>query len=331
MALKYILAQAGAKMGLNPNATTSRQVLLRFINEAMDELYSQSDMAGSLDEKVFKVNGDQTVALPYFVGDVRAVREYSSQIPWNINQQRPRYNQSNWSDSWRGFRLKGVQALMDSVTNQSSVKVVVGKVETPSVVVTISGPTLLASSISEVVTMDALTKTTTNQFLDITSVKKDRVNDSDVTVNDVDDKLLTIIPNNMLYAQYQIIDVSLCPWLSQDTGRLDHYLEILYKKALPWMSNDGDEFPPGSMYDNIIVNKVLQLWKEEQGKGDEAMAYDAKATRGLARKHEEQNRATQDAVALVGNPHDDLLPRVRSRRPGRYGGGYASPSGYGVT
>ena len=47
-------------------------------------------------------------------------------------------------------------------------------------------------------------------------------------------------------------------------------MEVLFKKALPWMENDDDEFP-ATGYDNIIVNKILQLWNEEEGKGDEVV------------------------------------------------------------
>ena len=105
-------------------------------------------------------------------------------------------------------------------------------------------------------------------------------------------------------------------------------MEILYKKKLPYLSADGDEFPAQG-YDNVVVNKMLQLWFEEQGKIDLAMQYDAKATRSLARKHEEENRATQDTVAFTENTHDNLNPRVRARRPARYGG-YSTTQRYGV-
>ena len=58
MSLKYILSQAGSKMGLDPEEDSERRVLLRYANEAARELYKQADMAGSLMEQVFKVNGE---------------------------------------------------------------------------------------------------------------------------------------------------------------------------------------------------------------------------------------------------------------------------------
>ena len=50
----------------------------------------------------------------------------------------------------------------------------------------------------------------------------------------------------------------------------------------------------------------MQLSNEEQNKSDIALAYDSKATRSLARKQEDQNRATEDEIALSRNPHDRL-------------------------
>ena len=108
---------------------------------------------------------------------------------------------------------------------------------------------------------------------------------------------------------------------------MEHYVEILYKKALPRLQNDADEYPAGQEYDNIIVNKMIQLWYEEQGKPDLAMAFDTKATRSLARKDQDQNKATEDCVSTVANPHDVLLPRVRQGRR-KYYRGYGS-RGYG--
>jgi hypothetical protein len=325
--VSYILSQAGSKMGLNPNAASSRATLLRFLNEAAVELYNQSDPPGSLMEQVFKVNGDQTISCPSYVGPIRGVREVDSQITWSINQLRPRYNQFNWPDSWRNLRLKNVQALAATVTNASVGVLTVGAVENPPIQVTVTGPTTTASSVSETITMDAISKQTANTYTDYTSVKKNTVNNYDVTLSDIDGKLLTVIPNNQLAAQYQIIDVSICPWLAVSTNTLEHYVEILFKLQITQLSNNSDEFIWGQKYDNILVNKMLQLWYEEQGKPELASAYDSKATRSLARMTEDQNRATEDMIAVVAHPHDVLLPRVRAGRK-KYYRGYGS-RGYG--
>jgi hypothetical protein len=274
-------------------------------------------MAGSMMEQCFRVNGDQTIALPASVGHVRAMREFNTMIPWKPTQLRARYNVSNWTDYWRTWRMKGKQALEATITNQSVVNVACPVVE--GIVITITGRTPTATSITETITLDAVTKQSVNNWIEITALNKSDVNSCDITVTDIDGVVLAVIPNNEKYSSYQIVDVSTCPWLANTGSKSDNYLEVLYKRKLPYLSADGDEFPAQG-YDNIIVNKMMQLWAEEQGKPDMAGAYDQKATRSLARKHEEENRATQDVVALTANAHDSLLPRTRTRRPTRYGG-----------
>lgn len=323
MSTKYIFSQVGLKLGLNPALPSDRSVIERWVNEGVMELYDQSDMPGSLIEQVYRINGDQTISLPADIGTIRAVREFVSQMPWHVNQLRPRYNQFNWKDAWRNFRLKNKQALMASITNQGPVTVTVPFVENPPIVVSLSGSTASASSISEDIIMSSVSMTSINSFTtDISSAKKDRTNNYDVTISDPDGKLLTVIPNNRLSALYQIIDVSQYPWMTVTSTTFDNYMEILYKKALPYLQNDDDEFLTGE-YDNIVVNKAVQLFYEDQGKADMALSFDAKATRSLARKTEDQNRETEDEVALIANFHDTLHRRIGTglrRRWGSYSG-----------
>lgn len=319
MSLKYILNQAGLKMGLSPSDVNQRAVLLRFANEACSELYDQSDADGVLMEQLFRVNGDQSIAFPMYVGPLRAMREYSTHVPWHMYDMRPRYNQLNWKDRWRSWRLKGVGAISDSITNEGPITVTVKQVETPPIVVTVGGMTEDSQFVVDTLTMDQTSKTGILDFQDIVSFKKDRVNAFNAVMTDLDGKQLSVLLNNTLEARYRVVDVSLYPWSNTDVGPVDHFMEVLYKKALPWMQNDDDEYPAQG-YDNVIVNKILQLWNEEQGKGDMAAGYDAKATRSLARKHEDQHRGAEKEVALVENPHDTLLPRNRPVGPSRYMG-----------
>ena len=152
---------------------------------------------------------------------------------------------------------------------------------------------------------------TENEFIEVSSITKTEPSQCDITVEDADGKLLARLANNELSSVYQIIDVSELPWSTASGSTLDHYVEILYKKALPTLVNDGDEFPAIG-YDDIVVNKMMQIFAEEQGNGKSAMAYDMKASRSLARMAEEENRATVDCVGFVSNAHDGLLRRVGS-------------------
>jgi len=317
MPLSYIIKQVGDKCGLNPNDASQRPVLLRIINEAAVELYQQSDMAGCLEEQYYKVNANQTISLPDYVGQVRAMREADSQIAINLSQMRPRYNQFNWADEWRNWRVKGLQTLQNAITNQSALVLTVHAVEEPPITVNISGPTVGSSMAHEIVVMDAVSKTTTNDFLDVTAFTKTTGSKYDVIMSDIDGNRLSAISNDKLKAQYQILDISQAPWIYPNNDLYIGWVEVLYKKALPYLYNDNDEFPAIG-YDNVIVNKSLQIYYEEQNNVQAALAYDSKATRSLAQIHEDANRGTDDVVSMCANPHDALFPRTGFGKDYRY-------------
>lgn len=315
MPLKYILEQFGNKIGLDPSIDSQRAVMLRFINEAAEELYDQTDMNGSLMEQLFKINGDQTVAFPLYVGEFRAARPFDTKAPVHINQMRPRYNVMNWADEWRNVRIKNKHPLHTSIRNQSVFNITVHEVENPPIVITIAGPTEFSERSHENITMDALTKATNSQYNDISLFSKDRINNCNVVLTDADGLEMAVIPNNQLQSEYLHIDVSCLPFTNYNSAQAANWFEVLYKKKLTKLKLDSDEFPAPN-YDNIVVNKAFQLYYEEQEKPDLAIMFDGKASRSMARKIENENRATEDCVAMVPNPHDTLLAPIRASRPG---------------
>jgi hypothetical protein len=321
MALQYILSQFGNKIGLNPSDASQRATLLRYVNAAAKELYQQSDMAGCLEECLFKVNSNQTIALPDYVGQIRAMREHNTTIAITLSQMRPRYNQFSWSSEWRNWRILGLQTLQQSIKNQSVLTISVKCVENPPIVVNITGGNDNSSYVTESLTMTAPTMTTTLPYNTISSFTKNAVNGYDVTLTDVEGNVLSSIANNKLKASFQVVDISSGPWTLNNTNPMCSWIEVLYKKALLWFANDNDEFPAVG-YDDVLVDKCLQLYKEEQGDVAAAMAYMQKATQSLAQIHEDANRGADDVVALVANPHDRMAPRVGYGRDYRYAGRY---------
>ncbi len=317
MSLRYILEKIGYKVGLNPQDSDERKVLLRFVNEAAPQVYSLSDMAGCLEEQYFQIQSNQTIALPEYVGQLRAMREADTQIALKLSQMRPRYNQFNWADEWRDWRIKGQFPLQTSVKNQSLLVLTVKAVENPPIEVTISGPIEGAARVSEIVIMDAMIKNTTNNFLDVAAITKSNRSAYNVIVSDVDGNQLSYIANDQLKALFQIVDISTAPWSPSPANPLCNWVEVLYKRTLPYLSDDGDEFPvPG--YDDIVVYKSLQLWFEEQSNIQVALAYQMKCVQLIAQIHEDANRGTADTISMVANPHDEINPRVGFGRDYRW-------------
>jgi len=317
MALDYILTQLGYKMGKNPSLDGERKVLLRLIQEAARELYATSDMAGCYEEQYFKVFSNQTIAFPDYMGQIRAMREADTQIAIKLSQMRPRFNQFNWADEWRNWRQLGLQSLQVTLKNQSVLTLSVKAVENPPVTVNISGSSDGSANQTEKIVMDAISKNTVNQYNDVTSFAKTAVSYYNVILSDIDNNQISYIANNKLKASFQILDISTAPWVSTLASPLLGWVEVLYKKALPWFANDSDEFPAVG-YDDVIVNGAMQLWNEEQNNAQGAIAYYQKKIQSLAAIHEDANRGTDDAISLMANPHDDINPRVGFGRDYRW-------------
>lgn len=309
MSLNYVLNLLGNKMGLNPNDPSQRPILLRFANQGAKELYRKADIAGSLGEQSFQIQANQTIAMPDYVGQIRAMREQFSHIALNLSQMRPRYNQYNWESEWRDWRLKGLHPLQTSLTNQSQLVFSIAVVENPPITINISGPTNNAAVASETIVMSSTSVNSVNEYNDVSAITKTAVSENNVTVSDVDGNQISYIANNKLKALFQIVDISTSPWWPVGVNPLCGWVEVLFKTALPHYENDNDEFPvPG--YDTIWVDKCLQIWAEEQGNVNEALAYMTKVTNSLAEMQEDANRGTDDCASIVEPTIDRINPRV---------------------
>ena len=304
MSVEYILDRVGKKLGINPNDNHQRSIMLDYLNEAAQELYEESDMVGSLTEDSFYVQGDKTIALPSNVSSIRAMREKESQYPWVLTNLTERYSRNNVEQDDRTWRVRGYEPFKVTPTSYSGVKATATQ-SMPEITLTVVGTRSDASRFVEEVEMDGTSNTFSTTFTSIESVIKSDVCTYDISIKQSDDTVLAVIPNNEKESRYLICDVSEYPWESTATQDDEHTLEVLYKKKLPYLSKDSDEFPADG-YDNILINKVMQLFLEEQGKMEEARIYDQKASRSLGRRNADLERGQLQKVKFDKHPHDKL-------------------------
>ena len=125
------------------------------------------------------------------------------------------------------------------------------------------------------------------------------------------------MPFYIILPPNRLIDISSAPWFPPNINPLIGWVEVLYKKALSYLSNDNDEFPaPG--YDEVLITKTLQLWFEEQKDFQSAISAYNKAQQMLAQIHEDANRGTDDVISLVEHGHNKMGHRVGFGRDWRY-------------
>jgi len=312
MPLSYILRKVCQKTGLSKDDDADRRIVLDIIQEAAEELYQQSDYPGSLEECVLAVTEDVTVSLPPFIGIPRAMREATSLVPWKLSSVRPRYHEKAWpNDAFRNWRDKGTSPLALDIEVVTPPAVVVPFVEEPPIQITFVGSTDTAQNISETVTITALETVITTPFTAYTAIRKDRINTCNVSIVDSDDREISVIYNNELEAAFRIMDVSAYP-IAIDTNNSTFFLEVLYKKKFPQLNNDNDSIPLDG-YDNVIINKAVQLWSEEKGNAEKAIAYDRKAHRTAQQKAADVNKGKVMIVDTTAHPHDQVFRRLRWR------------------
>src|SRR5688500_5361686 len=100
MPLKQIIDIVAKAEGFNnlTDNTDARQVLVDIINEACEEVYETTDLAGSLQEITATVDEDIELALPSYVGEIRGVRPANdTENVWRKQTLIPRYTSNNWA------------------------------------------------------------------------------------------------------------------------------------------------------------------------------------------------------------------------------------------
>ena len=330
MSVEYILDRFGKKVGMLPSDTSQRALLLDYLNEAAQELYDQSDMPGSLEEAEFYVQGDKTVAMPADVYAIRSVREKSGRNEeWETESLSARYRENNWETNHAKFRIKGYSPLKVSLptsitdaanstdklvvraygitTTDDDYEVVVKTPYSEALLVSVAGPAVADATASTNVTLAPSNNVTVKDIISFARTNKPTATVGVVQLIDYADNNIVYaeIPSNRMESRYLIVDVSEFPFSSSAAEDDSHTLQVLYKKTLTRLQNDTDEFPaPG--YDNILVSKCMELFLEEQGKLEEAILHDRKATRSLARRQADLERGQEQKIVFKRHNHDKL-------------------------
>jgi len=283
-----------------------RQPLVDKINEAAEEIWESSDLPGSLRELTLSVNNDSIIALPYFVGELRAVKPCNKE--WNqteLQSQAPRYYRNPWPALWNNWRTLGYSATTADIQNGGPLVLTINTAD-PTLIITIVGQTSNAAQIAEQVTMTATTKQTTHSFSNVVGIIANKNPSSNVDIADTDGNAISILHTVTQEARFCLYDISLYPSLTE------RVVDCLYKLRLQKMVLDSDCFPIPD-YDDIILLKVKQLLAEDEpGKEQQALLMHQKIGDRLAKKAEHKTSGVKYKMAFAPRKMLGLF------RPGRY-------------
>ena len=262
-----VLTRFCADTGINPVAQRSRAIQL--MQDAARELYAKLECNAIYREMTLVVPGNKIVALDNRVGEIKGMREHTSDIlvPLDAIGQ-PRYTNNTWQYRVRNWRQLADSPIHTSLTSVSPLTIESNVVESTPVTITINGQTDNASRESEEVVLDAASEVTTKNFgLDIFSIVCRETRTGDITIKDSDGIEIAILRNIENATRYRLVDVSEMFW-NQDTEDGETLVDVLYKVPQTLLTDDSDIFYAGDSYDDAWY--YMSMFKHFSTKQDRA-------------------------------------------------------------
>lgn len=274
MPLYNILADL-ASAGFSIRNDAERAVLVKKINDAIEELYVPTDLDQSLGEVVLSLDtSSDQVCLPPYCGQVRGCRYTESGSNVELNNIIPRYHAGIFNkEAWAlRFRELPRRPLFRNITNESILKLSIPAVDTiRDFSVIVNGSNSNSSIVQEIVTFtkDVTTlKLTTNIFREVRSIVTSfsTARKYDLSIKDANDVLLGVLPNNHTKLEHIVFQVS----ESLQGGSNLNSIEVCFKWTLVPLTSDYDEFICGSKYDKAIYWKVRENYSGDTQKDIQA-------------------------------------------------------------
>lgn len=306
MSLLQILTEVARKTGVDLTNAGQRGILVDEVNKAAREVYRHKDIPVSLKEVYIRATPNKELALPPFVGELRAIRsgckDYCTQ-KWELHTMYPRYNKVEWVNQWKNWRKKGTSPVgIEWLTTAPGT--ITYPVVDNELTITIVGETANSNKATDNIVMSATSRPWTKTFLNINRIAKNKITEYDVILSDADGNECAIIYADQLESRYQLVDVSEYPTsygcCTCDDGT--NIMELLYKPILPYMSLDTDFFPVDGFDDAIIVKTLQLLTEDEEGKEQRAILMDAKAERLINEASDDKNGHISRKISFKRNP-----------------------------
>lgn len=290
MPLSKILLDISSELGISVSNENERAWIIDKVNDLAMELYQSKDIEGCLREQTFNLDSNSDgpqysslVSLPYYVYQIRGLR-FSQWQGAKIPQEdmRPRYSLGK---GWGNKISTPFRAVMDDaplkreIGNASVLTFSVPLAATTNYDIYIVGKTTTAERFQEKVTIKSgeTQVDSTGNYEFIESLAKSIVNNQDITVTDVENNELAVIPNSQLSAAYKIIEIQDANAGLNGLSGFNNFLssiDILYKTRFIPFANLFDEFPCGSKCDRAIFYQFCAYYAAQRDNdGAKAQGY----------------------------------------------------------
>ena len=316
MSFRDIVDIVATELGLGTSSDDELNLLRRLCSRAAREIYKFDDLPGSLKEVILSVPANKQVSLPSFIGDIRAMREYTYGIKIELNDMRPRYHYNSWPTYWRKWRLKYGNATYREITNGGPLFFAPKKLVTVSgtpvpFTISITGKNDDSSLVNEDVVINQSTQQTVNSFTEIKEIQRQVRGTYDLAVLDTNGIELAVLENHQLKTSYTIADISQYPFLYVP-DLLEQYIEILYKQPLYPFYDMADSFPCDG-YDDAIAMKACEIhFRPQDGKKDKVAYYSEQSQHFVNIQTHNVEGAIQKTIQFSPSPYSSYFRPRRS-------------------
>jgi len=281
---------------------SNTDVIKYAIRMAAEEVWNTVDLPNVLQEMRVCTNSERFISLPWQVSKVRKVRTTNGKVDMEINSVNALYNDGQYYQTDIVCRILRKVSLHTKITNASTLRFSLKRVENFDVHIVVSGNTDLSSRCVEPVVIPAgsLSYDTVERYFGIPdSITKSETTGSDITITDASGNEVGIFAAHLTDCTYYLAQLyDRCTTINSPyLGCLD----IVYKPHMPPLRDDNDVFP--APFHQVVIFKALE---QINMKSDEtiqtAKLYNEKAFNLLMQFSQDENVGKTLRPAVKSNP-----------------------------
>lgn len=277
--LYSLLQRIASDTGLD--ATQQRSVIAGFINTAAKEMHTRLECNNVYRVVTLVVPTDRVISLPYYVGDLRGVKQHSNELMTKIsNLGQPRFTKSTREYMVNNWTELGNSPLSANISTIGPLNLIANSVD--NVPVLINGNVAQADAFEESVLIDGVNKTTTHLFgPKINNIACFSPRTTDINIYDAGGKLISTLYVSQEATKFKIIDVSRWAFSSYETPS-GNLMDVLYKVPFSPLVNDSDSFIAGDTYNDVLYHYAMYLfYLPQNGKEQDASIAKSQAFQSL--------------------------------------------------
>lgn len=286
----------------NASGQSNTEVVKSAIRMAAEEVWNTVDLPNILQELRVCTNSERFIALPWQVSKVRKVRTTNGKVDMELNTVNALYNDGQFYQSDVICRILRKVPLHTKITNASTIRFALKKVESTDVTLTITGQTDLSGRCIEPVVIPAgrLYNETVERYANIPdNITKSRATATDIVISDATGNEIGVFAAHLSECTYYLAQL-----YDRCTTINSPYLgcfDIVYKPHMPPLADDNDIFP--APYHQVVIFKALeQIYLKSDETIAVSQAYNQKALALLQQFSVDENVGKTMRPTVKTNP-----------------------------